>query len=381
MKKLSLFSLLFMVNVTFADPYDASQKKIQDPPKLDFSRFEHLTDITVSNITTPKVVKFSTTNIRPYGTVLLDDKGVVLPHKWIRKSQKVKQQKIRSITASSTFQGKTTNLFDGRSESTLTFDPEKDTEKSMTINFYQPTEVTGIFVQLDDGIISPQRVSIWGDFGNGDFTNIIKKQRFSAQIPFPLVKLKALKIAYETPHFLRLTEVEVLGQTKTEKTDELVFFAEEGKTYHLYSDPKFGQETYRSSIRQPLSTDQRTPLFPLPIPHKNTTFNNDYDGDGLPDEQDLCPKVSDAKNTDEDKNGRGDVCEDPDQDSIMSSTDNCPFKYNPNQIDSDMDNIGDACDNAENRISENTDYLLYGVFAFMALFLGVLVFRSFTTKK
>ncbi len=175
---------------------------------------------------------------------------------------------------------------------------------------------------------------------------------------------------------MRLKEIEVQGQEETEKTDEIIFFAEEGKTYTLYSNAHFGQKYYTPKTYQPLNIDSKTPLFTLPNSTKNPTFNNDYDGDGLSDRIDLCPKIKDPKNTDFDGNGRGDACEDPDQDGIMSVKDNCPFKYNPQQTDSDADTKGDACDDVEDRVSENSDYLLYVVFGFAALFLGFLVWRS-----
>jgi hypothetical protein len=58
----------------------------------------------------------------------------------------------------------------------------------------------------------------------------------------------------------------------------------------------------------------------------------DKDGDGIPNEDDLCPYDSDPTNANSDKDGWGDVC------------DNCPSISNNDQRDSDGDGIGDACD-------------------------------------
>ncbi len=342
----------------------------------DFSRFENITKIKISGITTPKVVRLKTKKNYDGQTVLLNKDNEIISHKWIRSSQKIKSQNIKVSAVSSAFEGRKENLVDGNNETSLTFHPENDYKKEVTLNFDKLTDVFGIYIRLADGIINPRTVSVYGKFASGEEVVIVNNKSFSPRIPFPKVSVTQLKISYNTPHFLRISEIEILGQEEIEKTDELVFFAKEGESYLLYSKPHFGQKHYSTKKYQPLSTDSKTPVFSLPNPQKNIKFNDDFDGDGLTDNIDLCPKIADPKNTDIDHNNRGDVCEDPDQDHKMSSVDNCPFIYNPDQKDSDADNIGDLCDNEENRVSENIDYLLYFVFGFSALFLGFLVWRS-----
>lgn len=58
---------------------------------------------------------------------------------------------------------------------------------------------------------------------------------------------------------------------------------------------------------------------------------NDRDGDGVPDDVDICPDVPDRQ-VDSDGDGLGDVC------------DNCRGRPNPDQADSDGDGCGDVCD-------------------------------------
>jgi M6 family metalloprotease-like protein len=62
------------------------------------------------------------------------------------------------------------------------------------------------------------------------------------------------------------------------------------------------------------------------------TYYPDSDGDGIADDVDNCPTLSNPTQTDTDSDGVGDTC------------DNCPTVANPTQIDSDSDGIGDACD-------------------------------------
>ncbi|XP_055688217.1 cartilage oligomeric matrix protein [Lutzomyia longipalpis] len=60
--------------------------------------------------------------------------------------------------------------------------------------------------------------------------------------------------------------------------------------------------------------------------------DDDIDNDGLLNSHDNCPLIANERQLDSDGDGFGDVC------------DNCPFIPNPSQSDSDNDLIGDACD-------------------------------------
>jgi hypothetical protein len=61
-------------------------------------------------------------------------------------------------------------------------------------------------------------------------------------------------------------------------------------------------------------------------------IGNDGDSDGIADEDDNCPHIPNAEQTNSDQDTRGDAC------------DNCPDFSNEEQIDADEDGVGDVCD-------------------------------------
>ena len=86
----------------------------------------------------------------------------------------------------------------------------------------------------------------------------------------------------------------------------------------------------------------QTTDFTLYAQWSATTF--DADGDGILDDADNCPLVSNADQADTDSDGTGDACsDDNDGDGVLDGADNCPLVSNADQVDTDSDGTGDAC--------------------------------------
>lgn len=104
----------------------------------------------------------------------------------------------------------------------------------------------------------------------------------------------------------------------------------------------------------------------------------DNDGDGVLNIIDNCPDYPNREQKDENRNGIGDACDDFDNDGIINDKDNCIDNYNPNQADQDKDKIGNACDSKDDRLTERMPYLLLIV---IVIVIGVIMFFALRLLK
>ncbi|MDM8005821.1 MAG: thrombospondin type 3 repeat-containing protein [Phycisphaerae bacterium] len=72
--------------------------------------------------------------------------------------------------------------------------------------------------------------------------------------------------------------------------------------------------------------------------------DDDVDGDEYNNGVDNCPYIENELQWDQDQDGKGDVCDDHDGDGLLDLDDNCPDDLNASQEDTDGDGPGDACD-------------------------------------
>lgn len=143
--------------------------------------------------------------------------------------------------------------------------------------------------------------------------------------------------------------------------DEHILYVE---TYHdseVISLQLFGFKEVGGQWR--LDTDTLSSSMPVNVYRYLQTLSptyivgndNDYDKDGIPNLDDVCPCFASSDQTDTDGDGIGDACDncpntpnpsqqDSDGDGIGDECDCCPINYNPDQADFDRDGVCDACD-------------------------------------
>lgn len=88
---------------------------------------------------------------------------------------------------------------------------------------------------------------------------------------------------------------------------------------------------------------------------------NDADGDGLCSDKDNCPLIANGDQINTDEDNMGDACDtDDDNDNHLDEEDNCQYDYNPDQADYDNDSEGDVCDKDDDNdeIPDATDQCL-----------------------
>jgi hypothetical protein len=99
----------------------------------------------------------------------------------------------------------------------------------------------------------------------------------------------------------------------------------------------------------------------------------DLDNDGIVGYQDNCLYNYNPGQEDKDNDGTGDVCEDKDGDKIVFAEDNCPYDYNLDQRDVDNDKIGDVCDKKDDRVMESNTTFFMIIIALVSLAFIVLI--------
>lgn len=121
-----------------------------------------------------------------------------------------------------------------------------------------------------------------------------------------------------------------------------------------------GLDTATLEVSLSMATDQIRFELPVETYHWHLSLCSDpidTDNDGVSDNCDNCPAISNPEQDDIDKDNIGDVCDDCidlDADGYgdpgfgnSCPEDNCPDIYNPDQNDTDSDGIGDVCDARE----------------------------------
>jgi hypothetical protein len=344
----------------------------------DTSRFQQKLEFKVEGITTPKVVQYQTVQSLGDFVALQSNESFFFTPVQLRKVTTTEPWNLPVESSSPLLESNLRALQDQNLNNAVTFDSANSGALQITFNNPENRRLTQLNIDLATNTIPPGRITLRAQLaGSDEWKTIIDRGSFSSSIRFPEIQPRQIQIQFDTRNLLRIAELEWTTTSRSALTTQSIsFYAEEGQSFTLYSQPNFGQARINTNGQTPTSVTVTTPTFDLPITQRNPNYDLDFDDDGVLDTQDLCPRVIDATNADLDKNGQGDACEDPDQDGLNSALDNCPFAPNRNQTDSDNDGIGDACDNQENRLSEQSGWWINLSFGIMIIALLGLVARS-----
>lgn len=135
---------------------------------------------------------------------------------------------------------------------------------------------------------------------------------------------------------------------------EVYFTAEAERRYRVVYGGEIDNKRYAERVSEPQRSDQ---AFGFTKPEFNKLASDDFDGDGVLNQDDNCPNTSNKNQADDDGDGWGDKCDnakevknfaqsDVDLDGIGDLIDNCKLQPNPKQKDKDNDGFGDTCDGA-----------------------------------
>lgn len=224
---------------------------------------------------------------------------------------------------------------------------------------------TGFSLKLEPFVAQPRfvQVSVPGK-EQGEARIILAKTAFAGSaVRFPKTVSDRFDVTFWYAQPLRLSEISFFDESVIRKNGSLRFLARPGESYSVLFGSD-GPVDIPQAEPANLADDRDILRLPAVSPVSNPSFvPSDTDKDGIPDRSDNCTREANPSQQDENRNGRGDACDDYDKDGIINANDNCQAAPNRNQQDADGDGAGDACDDEESRILERNAWLLWVVIA------------------
>ncbi len=258
-----------------------------------------------------------------------------------------------------------------------------DENRHLSLDFFASRLLvtSGVVIGVAPFVALPNTLSISTVDASGNTSLILGKVKmFQNSIRFPKTTSNHFRIDLEYNQPLRIEEISFIDEEEVKSEGRYIrFLARPGEKYVLYMESE-NQITQTFDEVSNLRDDQDVQVLPPLEIDKNPLYTpSDQDKDSIPDTVDNCVKIANQDQLDENKNGRGDVCDDYDKDGIINSLDNCPSYPNEDQQDTDVDGKGDVCDGVESRFIESRPYLPW-----LAMAIGIVVVSGLffiTVKK
>lgn len=273
------------------------------------------------------------------------------------------------------------SMNDGNYSTYTEFPLTADSNKTeILFNFDKPITASSLSFTLDNYVALPQAISISipTNSGRGDHVVLAPIHPTNGSVVFPQTTSAIWSVVFDYVQPLRISEIKFNDISSKVMTRGLRFLAHSGQNYQIYFDAdRYVQSTNVEA--GDLFSSEGIVYGNASSSIPNSSYRPaDSDSDSVPDLVDNCVNIANADQKDEDRNGRGDACEDDDRDSVLNIYDNCPQIPNGAQIDTDKDDIGDICDDFENRVTERLSWLpwvgigfaglvIFGLFALVLL--------------
>lgn len=271
------------------------------------------------------------------------------------------------------------SVFDNNVSTTkdFNFDPKKsDNFLDLYITFDKAISSDTFTIDLADNVIVPDFISIQALSGNSNVTVVAKKRMTNKFVTFAKTNSSSWRVQLYYSQPLRVAEVRFNNLSNVISKKSAKFLYQPNNTYSVYANPERSVASYVDGQAGNLlfTTTGIKNLGMLTLKANATFLPADTDTDGVPDNTDNCPRLSNLDQKDLDGNGVGDVCDDYDKDGVINSTDNCPNLPTYSQTDTDGDGVGDECDTAESRLTEKYPAIVWGGIGFATLVLFGLLY-------
>ncbi len=371
--------ILFGAQDTFGSTNAPEWQKEQE---VDTTAFRYKVDVPSLNIEVPTVVEFTVV-----GASILNKTAVVSSVNGKFQSAFFKTYHEHSVEQQQTV------TYNGIKQYVL-----NDTKLSTTVNFpfyegggtrnivnltfttQEPITTSVLSIVPDINVTLPEKIKIgMVDSDGAHYVVVANKTLNGTTVSFPETTASEFSVEFELVQPLRLAEINFILKREVVKRETIRFLAQPDERYVVYidSDRSYGRvETGGVNLQN----DKDVFIVDVGVMQGNPLFVKvDSDKDGVSDEYDNCPNVSNVDQRDIDRNGKGDVCDDFDRDGVMASKDNCPEIPNRYQEDTDGDGVGDACDKEEDRLTERSPWIPWvgmGIAGLVLISLLVLSVRS-----
>jgi len=308
---------------------------------------------------------------------------------FFEEQQQIKKMKVIE-TISAKAREKAEYLIDENITTSFKFDGKASaqTSPSILIDFGEPIRMTRINIFENQNPPKVKAVTLRGGLNKKKLKTILSQRSLESTFDLNSPAIQFLEISFKGIGI----EIEDIKIFKN-RNATIYFEAQPEKKYRFYyGNPKFENIRYErlTTAREDVKSTAQ-----LARQRWNRMFPEDFDGDGIKNENDNCPFDSNPMQQDKDEDGVGDLCDnapaiknvnqnDTDFDKIGDVIDNCKLVKNPDQKDKDKDGLGDACDDIEDKKSLNIKNILPKYVSPIALaggLIAIIITLFFLPKK